>query len=357
MSDSTGMYQHAIFSLPDFAHGYCTDDNARALIATVLLEELEQESRELHGLRETYASFMQYAFDPFTRRFRNFMSFDRRWLEEEGSEDSQGRALWALGTCAGRSGSTDMQAWAAQLFERALPAVLDASSPRAWAFTLLGIYEYFRRLSGDRNAAQARDVLTLRLIDLFDRTAGEDWPWFENSLSYANARLSQVLILSGRWADNAKAFEIGLKSLRWLVSIQKAPRGHFRPIGSAGFYKRGGTPAEFDQQPIEAHGTISACLEAYRSTNDPYWHEQASIAFEWFLGRNDLGLSLYDSKTGGCRDGLHMDRVNQNQGAESTLAYLISLSEMRLLENDLKAFQRPADYDPEALKALSSPKA
>ena len=357
MSDSTGMYQHAIFSLPDFAHGYCTDDNARALIATVLLEELEQESRELHGLRETYASFMQYAFDPFTRRFRNFMSFDRRWLEEEGSEDSQGRALWALGTCAGRSGSTDMQAWAAQLFERALPAVLDARSPRAWAFTLLGIYEYFRRLSGDRNAAQARDVLTLRLIDLFDRTAGEDWPWFENSLSYANARLSQVLILSGRWADNAKAFEIGLKSLRWLVSIQKAPRGHFRPIGSAGFYKRGGTPAEFDQQPIEAHGTISACLEAYRSTNDPYWHEQASIAFEWFLGRNDLGLSLYDSKTGGCRDGLHMDRVNQNQGAESTLAYLISLSEMRLLENDLKAFQRPADYDPEALKALSSPKA
>lgn len=353
MSDSTGMYQHANYSLPDFSHGYCTDDNARALIATVLLEGLEVEGPDLHRLAETYASFMQYAFDPTSKRFRNFMSYDRRWLEDEGSEDSQGRSLWALGTCAGRSKHRHLQAWAAQLFERALPSVLDAKSPRAWAFTLLGIYEYFRRLSGDRVAAQARDILTQRLIDLFEVTAGDDWPWFENSLSYANARLSQVLILSGRWADNAHSFEIGLRSLRWLVSVQKAPRGHFRPIGSAGFYQRGESPAEFDQQPIEAHATISACLEAYRSTNDPFWHEQASVAFEWFLGRNDLGLSLYDSKTGGCRDGLHTDRVNQNQGAESTLAYLISLSEMQLLEHDLKAFQKPTDREVEALKANS----
>jgi hypothetical protein len=300
---------------------------------------------------------MQYAFDPGSRRFRNFMSYDRRWLESEGSEDSQGRALWALGTCAGRSRDRDLQAWAAQLFERALPAMLDAKSPRAWAFTLLGIYEYFRRLSGDRIAAQARDVLTQRLIDLFEKVATKDWPWFEESLSYANARLSQVMILSGRWADNGQAYEIGLRSLRWLVSVQKAPRGHFRPIGSAGFYQRGGTPAEFDQQPIEAHGTISACLEAYRSTKDAYWHEQASIAFEWFLGRNDLGLSLYDAKTGGCCDGLHMDRVNQNQGAESTLAYLIALSEMQLLEQDLKAFRQPADHEGETLKAHSLAKA
>ena len=357
MSDSTGMYQHAIYSLPDFTHGYCTDDNARALIITVLLEELELEGRELRRLAETYASFMQFAFDPALKRFRNFLSYDRHWLETEGSEDSQGRALWALGTCAGRSKHRALQAWAAQLFERALPAVLDAKSPRAWAFTLLGIYEYFRRLSGDRMATQARDMLTQRLIDLFEKTATEDWPWFEESLSYANARLSQVLILSGRWADNARAFEIGLRSLRWLVSVQKAPRGHFRPIGSAGFYRRGGTPAEFDQQPIEAHGTISACLEAYRSTNDPSWHEEASIAFEWFLGRNDLGLSLYDSKTGGCCDGLHMDRVNQNQGAESTLAYLIALSEMELLEHDLKAFQKPTAHETEALKAHSLIKA
>jgi len=353
MSDSTGIYQHAVYSLPDFHHGYCTDDNARALITTVLLEVLELEGPQLHRLAETYASFMQYAFDPVLKRFRNFMSYDHSWLEKEGSEDSQGRALWALGTCAGRSKHRHLQAWAAQMFERALPSVLEAKSPRTWAYTLLGIFEYFRRLSGDRIAAQARDMLTLRLIDLFERTATEEWPWFEESLSYANALLSHVLILSGRWADNPRAFDIGLRSLRWLVSLQKAPQGHFRPIGSAGFYARGGKRADFDQQPIEAYSTISACLEAYRSTNDEAWHEEARIAFEWFLGRNDLGLPLYDSKTGGCCDGLHVDRVNQNQGAESTLAYLMAVSEMELLEHDLKAFKKPTDHEAEALKVHS----
>ena len=353
MTDSTGIYQHAIYSLPDFHHGYCIDDNARALITTVLLQELEVEGPELHRLAETYASFMHYAFEPEARRFRNFMSYSRSWLEVQGSEDSQGRALWALGTCAGRSKHKHLQAWAAQMFERALPVVLEAKSPRTWAYTLLGIYEYFRRLSGDRVAAQARDSLTLKLIDVFERTTTEEWPWFEESLSYANALLPHVLILSGRWADNAQAFEIGLRSLRWLISVQKSPQGHFRPIGSDGFYLRSGKRANFDQQPIEAHSTISACLEAYRSTDDPVWHEEARLAFEWFLGRNDLGLSLYDSETGGCRDGLHVDRVNQNQGAESTLSYLMALSEMELLEHDLKVFKKPTDHEAEALRVHS----
>ena len=267
----------------------------------------------------TYASFLQYAFDPESKRFRNFMGFDRHWLEAEGSEDSQGRALWALGTCVGRAKQRDLQVWAAQIFEQALPPSLEQNRPRTWAFTLLGIYEYFRRLNGDRFAAQARDVLTERLIDLFERTATEDWPWFEDIVSYDNARIPQVLILGGRWADNPRAFDIGLRSLRWLISVQTAPDGHFRPIGSNGFYPRGGKRADFDQQPIEAHATVSACLEAYRSTDDVFWYEQARIAFEWFLGRNDLGISLYDPKTGGCCDGLHVDRVNYNQGAESTL--------------------------------------
>jgi hypothetical protein len=340
MSDATGIFQHAIYSFPDFSHGYCTDDNARALITTVLLEELGNP--ELERLATIYASFMQNAFDPDSRRFRNFMGHNRSWLEPEGSEDSQGRALWALGTCAGRSRNPDLQAWAAQLFERALESLLESRSPRTWAFTLLGIYEYFVRMSGDRAAAQAREQLTQQLIDLFDRVATPEWPWFEESLSYANPVLPQVLILAGQWAGNARAFEIGLQSLQWLIEVQKAPAGHFRPIGSIGFYQRGGTPAAFDQQPIEAHGTVSACLEAYRATKDPVWHERARVAFEWFLGRNDLGLSLYNPKTGGCCDGLHMDRVNQNQGAESTLAYLMALSEMKLLEHDLKPFEQPS---------------
>jgi glycosyltransferase involved in cell wall biosynthesis len=357
MSDSTGIYQHAIYSLPDFHHGYCTDDNARALITTVLLQELEVEGPELHRMAETYASFMHFAFDPDSKHFRNFMAYDRRWLETQGSEDSQGRAIWALGTCAGRSKHKHLQAWAVQMFERALPTILEARSPRTWAYALLGICEYFRRLSGDRVAAQARDTLTMRLVELYEHTATDEWPWFETGLSYANALLPHVLILSGRWTDNSKAFEIGLRSLRWLVSVQKAPQGHFRPIGSSGFYARGGKRADFDQQPIEAHSTISACLEAYRSTEDPAWHEEARIAFEWFLGRNDLGLSLYDSKTGGCCDGLHVDRVNQNQGAESTLAYLMGLSEMELLEHDFKAFKTPTEREAEVLDALTNGKA
>jgi hypothetical protein len=345
MTDSAGIYQHAVFSLPDFKHGYCTDDNARALIVTVMLEDLELQVPDRAGLSEIYASSLNYAFQPDSKRFRNFMGFDRRWLEDVGSEDSHGRSLWALGTCVGRSKQTDLQAWATELFQQALPAVLHTTSPRTWAYTLLGIHEYFRHFSGDRFAAHVRDTLTDRLVDIFVNTAGQDWPWFEDVVSYANALLPHVLILSGRWNNNPQAFEIGLKSLRWLVSVQKAPQGHFRPIGSAGFYRRGGQPAEFDQQPIEAHATVSACLEAYRSTNDPLWHEEARIAFEWFLGRNDLGLPLYNPSTGGCCDGLHMDRVNQNQGAESTLAYVMSLIEMELLEHDLKSFQAPSRHE------------
>ena len=345
LTDSTGILQHAIHSLPDFSHGYCTDDNARALIVTVLFEDLELEARELARLSEIYASCLQYAFNPDLKCFRNFMGFNRTWLEPVGSEDSHGRALWALGTCVGRSKHRDLQAWAAQLFDRALPFVTDTSSPRTWAYALLGIYEYFRRFSGDRMAAQMRDTLTKRLIDLFEANASEEWPWFEDTVTYANAALSHVLILSGRWADNPRAFEIGLKSLGWLMSVQKSPHGHFRPIGSNGFYPRGGKPAEFDQQPIEAHSTVSACLEAYRSTGDARWHEEARLAFEWFLGRNDLGLSLYNPTTGGCCDGLHMDRVNLNQGAESTLAYLMALSEMELLEHDLKSCQKPSQRE------------
>jgi glycosyltransferase involved in cell wall biosynthesis len=354
LTDSTGILQHSVHSFPDFLHGYCTDDNARALILIVLLADLEIDPDELTRLGQIYASNINFAFNRDLKRFRNFMGYGRNWLEDFGSEDSHGRALWALGTCVGRSSQPSLQAWASSLFGVALPAVLETTSPRTWAYGLLGIFEYFRRFDGDRFAAHVRDTLTKRLIDLYDACATDDWPWFEEIVSYSNAVLPHVLILSGRWSENPRAFEIGLKSLRWLVSVQKAPAGHFRPIGSNGFYKRGGTPAEFDQQPIEAHCTVSACLEAYRATNDPSWHEEARLAFEWFLGRNDVGLPLYNPATGGCCDGLHMDRVNINQGAESTLAYLMALGEMELLEYDLKSFQKVTQPErPPALQKTS----
>jgi glycosyltransferase involved in cell wall biosynthesis len=345
LTDSTGLFQHACFAIPNFAEGYCTDDNARALLLTVLLEEMGQGTPEVQRAASTYAAFLQAAFDAGKGRFRNFLSFDRRWREEVGSDDCFGRAMWALGACLGRSKRRNLQAWAAQTLDRALLTSTELSSPRAWATTLLGIHEYCRRLSGDRLANQVRDTLTSRLIELYDRTASDDWQWFEDVVSYDNAKLPHALILSGRWTCNARAMEIGLRTLRWLAELQRSPRGHFRPVGSNGFCRRGQEPADFDQQPIEAHAMLSAAIEAYHASDDPFWLNQARTAFDWFLGGNDLGVELYDSGTGGCRDGLHEDRANQNQGAESTLSFLLSLAELKTLEATLAAFRRAGDAD------------
>ena len=341
MTDSTGIFQHAVFGVPNFSEGYCTDDNARAFILAVLLDELGEEPERLRAMATTCAAFLHHAFDPQSRRFHNHMGFDRHWLDAQGSEDCQGRALWALGVGVGRSPIRSFQMMAGQLFAQALPALTEFTSPRAWAFGLIGIHEYLGRLSGDSFVNQTRDKLTCRLMELLGTNARPDWCWFEDELSYDNAKLAQALILSGRATGNEMVFERGLHTLRWLNDLQISDKGHFRPIGSNGFYSRSGTRANFDQQPIEAQAMVSACLEAYRSTSDVWWYEQAQRAFDWFLGWNDLGLELYSPESGGCGDGLHVDRVNGNQGAESTLAFLLSLAEMRLAQNMVTSFKEP----------------
>ena len=342
MSDSTGIFQHAIFTVPNFAKGYCTDDNARALLLALMLQQSGNSSQRINERAATYAAFLNHAFDRTSHRFRNFMSFDRCWLEEQaGSEDCHGHALWVLGLCVGHAGHGSFQMLAAELFEQALPVAAEFTSPRAWAFTLIGIDEYLRRLSGDRRANQIRELLTAKLLQRYADAATEDWQWFEDVVSYANAKLPHALILSSRCMNNATMLETGLKTLRWLVRIQTSDAGSFRPIGSNGFYLRGQERALFDQQPIEAQATVSACIEAYYATDDMVWVAEARRAFEWFLGRNDLGLVLYDPSTGGCRDGLHVDRVSQNQGAESTLAFLLALAEMQALQSTLTSFKEP----------------
>ncbi len=341
MSDSTGIFQHASFTVPNFSEGYCTDDNARALALALMLHKLGHVSAPLNARAATYAAFLNHAFDRQRGRFRNFMSFDRRWLEDVGSEDCQGHALWALGLCVAQSGQGNFQMLATQLFEQALPVAAEFSSPRAWAYTLVGIDEYLSRFNGDRRASQIRDALAARLMQRYADAATDDWHWFEDVVSYANAKLPHALILSGRCMNAAPMLETGLKALRWLVQVQTSPTGAFRPIGSNGFYRRGQERAQFDQQPIEAQATVSACIEAYRATNDMFWVAEARRAFEWFLGRNDLGLALYDAGTGGCRDGLHVDRLSQNQGAESTLAFLLALAEEWALQNILTSFNEP----------------
>ena len=292
-------------------------------------------------LATTSAAFLHHAFDLKTKRFHNHMSFDRRWLDEQGSEDCHGRALWALGIGVGRSPYRSFQMMAGQLFALALPALTGFTSPRAWAFGLIAIHEYLRRLSGDSLVNQTRETLTSRLMGLFEASAQPDWQWFEEELSYDNAKLAHALIVSGSATGQPAVLERGLQALRWLTDLQTSEKGHFRPIGSNGFYRRGGMRANFDQQPIEAQATVSACLEAYRATSDSWWFEQAQRAFDWFIGWNDLGLELYSPETGGCRDGLHVDRANGNQGAESTLAFLLSLAEMRLAQNVVTSFKEP----------------
>jgi glycosyltransferase involved in cell wall biosynthesis len=342
MTDSTGIFQHANFTAPNRSEGYCTDDNARALILAVLLGQMDDAPKRVGALGTTYAAFLDFAFNPQTARFHNFLSTDSQWLDEQGSEDCHGRAIWALGTAVGRSPRWVSRTTAERLFNKALPAVTRFTSPRAWAFSLIGIHEYLGRRKGDLMAIAVREELTGRLMAIFDRVAAPNWNWFENGLAYDNAKLAHALIVSGRATGEKKVFDRGIQALRWLVGVQTSRDGQLRPIGSNGFYPRNGARADYDQQPLEAHTTVSACLEAYRATSDPWWYEQAQRAFDWFLGWNDLGEELYCPQTGGCRDGLHADRSNENQGAESMLAFLLSLTEMRQVQGAASAVRRVA---------------
>jgi hypothetical protein len=330
LTDDTGMFQHALFSVPNLAEGYTTDDNARALIVAMLLEQLGTTPSVDSGLLATkYLAFLNLAFDPRAGRFRNFLSLQREWLGD-GSEDCHGRALWALGTVIGRSADSGLRGAAGHLLELALPAVQAFTSPRAWAFTLLGIQEYLKGFPGDRDAARVRDELTRRMLQRYTDARSPGWSWFEDSLAYDNARLPQSLLAASAEGPHLAA---ALASLAWLANVQQpTPRSHFVPIGSEGFYTKGGERARFDQQPIEAGAMVSACLQALSVTGDSRWRKEAWSAFRWFLGQNDLRLPLYDESTGGCRDGLHPDRVNENQGAESTLSFLMALLELHLLE-------------------------
>ncbi len=332
LTDDTGILQHAIFSVPNASEGYTTDDNARALIVSTRLDEWQdQDSRRIHSnLSHRYLAFLWLAFNTDTGRFRNFLGYDRRWLEDVGSDDSHGRALWALGTVLGASQDAGLRGAAGRLFEAAVPATLAFSSPRAWAFGILGMQAYLDWFPGDRAIQGARNILANCLLDIYERTHTATWRWFEKSLSYSNARLSQALILAGWRSDNQRMIEAGMDSLKWLVAQQHRDDAEiFVPIGSNGFFVEGSEKARFDQQPVEACATVSACLEVYRLTEERLWFEEAQRVFRWFLGKNDLQAPLYDATTGGCRDGLHPDRINENQGAESSLSFLMALLEMQ----------------------------
>ncbi len=324
MTDDTGIYQHAIYAIPDRHHGYCIDDNCRALVAALMCYDLERDESVL-PLADTYLSFLYHAFNTENRRFRNFMSFDRRWMEDAGSDDAHARTIWSLGLATALAPSDSMLAFATRLFHQSLDAVEHLTHKRSWAFALVGLHAYLSRFSGDTHVRRIRNETADRLFSLFREHATGDWPWCEDLVTYDNAKLPHALILAGQWIPNRDMVDQGLRSLDWLIELQVGEDKNVSLIGNHGWLSRDGSRARFDQQPIEAMALVEACAEAYRATQDSAWIDRARVILGWFTGKNDTQSMLYNYQTGGCRDGLHADGPNLNEGAESTLAWLISL--------------------------------
>jgi len=333
LTDDVGILQHANFIIPNRKHGYSTDDNARALIVVLLAQDLLFEDDLLTNLDCRYLSFLLHAFNDKNNRFRNFLGYDRQWQEDKGSEDCHGKAIWSLGITVALAKIKEFGDQALTIFDRALSILSEFRSPRALAFGLIGIHAYLARFGGDSKIRRFREKIANRLFDFYCSNASPEWPWIENTLTYDNGKIPQALLMSGQWLQRGDMIEAGLRSLEWLIKIQTNRKGFFTPIGNSGWHPRNGEKARFDQQPIEAQSLLEACVEAFKITQDKKWIIDARHCLEWFLGRNDLNISLYDYKTGGCYDALTPSGPNINQGAESTLAWLLSLLDMHLLDN------------------------
>jgi len=325
LTDDTGIFQHAVYATPNRHTGYTTDDNARAALVAAWLWPRVGDPRLLDCL-QTCLSALHGAQPEPGRPFRNFQAYDRSWLEEPGSDDCQGRVLWALGYVASHPPSDAIRRFAAGLWQDALPLLDTFEHPRGLALGILGLrYQV--------EDATARETMT-RLAAALDRRfaayeRSSEWPWFQDKVSYDNGRLPQALLVAGRLLGADALVARGLRVLEWLLEVQTAPAGHLSVIGNAGWLRRGGERPRFDQQPLEAAALVAACRAAYEVTGEGVWHDEMRRCFEWYLGRNDQGLPLIDPETGGCRDALVPGGLNLNQGSESTLAWLEAWLEMQ----------------------------
>ena len=319
MTDGVGMLQHSILGVPDRRHGYCIDDNARGLLLMARADDLPMETRV--ALSTTYASFVQHAWNPDEARYRNFMGYDRCWLEDAGSEDSNGRTLWALGVTAAFGPSAAIRRWAAACYDQTAAAIGDLASPRARAFAMLGAAEMLVVRPGDIAALKVLRNGADMLMTLATAASRPDWAWFEIVLSYDNTRLPEALIRAGQALDDEALIAAGLETLDWVSQQTTAEDGQFQPVGTTSFGEPFATPAIFDQQPLEAWAAIDACALAYQVTADAKWSARAAAAHGWFLGANTLSVPIIDPDTGECHDGLTPFDANHNQGAESVIAW------------------------------------
>jgi len=326
MTDGVGMFQHAKYTVPDRHHGYCVDDNARALIIATIAQDFQPHNTAMNALTSVYLSFIDHAFNHEIGRFRNFMSYDRCWMEEKGSEDSHGRALWGLGTVIALSCNEGVVKHAMELFAHALPVTEHFTSPRAVAFSIIGLNALLFETPENKEFETMFSKLSKKLIQWFRNSASKDWPWCESILTYDNARLPQALMLSGKYLGDDEMLQTGLETLEWLKKIQFDESGYyFSAIGNNGWFSQDNIKTQFDQQPIEAAAMVDACIEAFNITQDEEWLRDAHRCLNWYLGENELHISLYDHASGGCKDGLQEQSANENQGAESTLSWLMAL--------------------------------
>ncbi len=341
MTDACGLLQHSTYGVPDRNHGYCVDDNARALLLTHRLRTAGVPAQDLDDLATTYAAFVHHAWNPAVGRFRNFMSYDRRWLEERGSDDSGARAYWAAAVTASEAPSQAMRRWAHELCEAAGKHLDGFTALRTYAFLILGLSSLVR---GDPTLAHERDLLERLAKGLASALSDEaDWRWFEPFLTYDNARLPEALLRAGQVLDDAALIKAGLDALDWLCGRQTGPGGVFRAVGTDNFGRLNSTAAPFDQQPLEAAATVDACAAAFAATGDVRWLSEARRAFDWFGGRNELGVPLADPETGECYDGLTPTGPNLNRGAESILSFQLAVCAMHALERLAQPGPRPAD--------------
>ena len=305
-------------SVPDRRHGYCIDDNVRALMLMTQMDDLDEVTRD--KWMTIYQSFIQYAWNPDVRRFRNFMNFDRTWCEEFGSEDSNGRTLWSLGITARDASQAKHRDWAMAMFDLTASLALDLGSPRAQAFCMLGAAAVLDAHPGHALATQILARFSDELLALLAEARRPEWQWFEIVLAYDNARLPEAMIRAGQALKRADLIRSGLETLDWIIGRQTSPEGRFRAVGTESFGRAYQEPLPFDQQPLEAQATVDACVTAFDATGDERWVEEANRAYRWYLGQNDLDLPLATQADGGCFDGLMPAGLNRNQGAESILA-------------------------------------